>query len=64
MGFKSPFLDEIIRDKKRKFKLPSLDTFDWSKDPRDLNYRAKMELHRAFEAQMCLAFPTTLKSMT
>jgi len=33
MGFKSPFVDEITRNNKRKFKIPSLDTFDGSEDP-------------------------------
>jgi len=32
MGFKSPFVDEITRKRKKKFKLPSLETFDGSED--------------------------------
>jgi len=47
------------------FKLPSLDSFDGYEDPRDhvRNCWAKMELHAASEAHMCLVFPTTLKSV-
>ena len=64
-GSKLLFVDEIARNSKNKFKLPLLDTFNRSKDTSDhmRNYQAKMELHGASEAQMRLAFPTTLKSM-
>ena len=66
MRFKSLFVDEIALNRKKKLKLSPLDTFDGTEDPRDHvgNYRTKIELHDVSEAQMCLAFPITLKFMT
>ena len=44
MGFKSPLLMILSAPRKKKFKLPLLDTFDAYEDPRDhnQNHLAKM----------------------
>jgi len=56
----------LTRNRKKKFKLPSLDNFDRFEDLQNnvRNYRAKTALHGASETKMCLTFSTALKSTT
>ena len=49
-----------------KFKLPTLDSYDRTRDPCDhiATFKTTMHLQRVLEEIMCRALPTTLKGLT
>jgi hypothetical protein len=60
----SPFTKEITSfPLPSKFRMPSLETFDGSKDPLDHleSFKTMMCLQGVLDEIMCRAFPTTLK---
>ena len=60
----TPFKSHVVNyPLPRKFKMPSMETFDGRKDPLDHleTYKSRMQLHNIPDEVMCRAFPTTLK---
>ena len=63
----TPFTPAIMRvSLPPKFKMPTLEPFDGTKDPLDHleTYKALMDLQAVSDEIMCRAFPTTLKGPT
>ena len=60
----TPFKSNVVNyPLPRRFKMPSMETFDGRKDPLDhlKTYKTMMQLHNIADEVMCRAFPTTLK---
>ena len=60
----TPFVADVVNyPLPSKFKMPTVEIFDGTKDPLDHldTYKSLMQLHNVFDEIMCRAFFTTLK---